>query len=956
MECTPQNLEYAVSVFYNGEQAERAKAHAWLTSAQRVPEAWKFVWELLQPGKGTEIQFYAATTLHTKILRCWNEVPPESYEELKEKLLQAVFTYSKGPKIVTNRLCISLAAFILQQGTLDLAAILRPLSTVENTSLLLEVLTVIPEEYNSMTMGSALRTKNRVALQQACPAVLDDMLRYLQTVYNDYSNEGPSEESVQSWQSAASCACSWLSLGGEEGTASGTLPDRLPLCLALITVVRVLYTCSEAVSDSALDACEAAVAALLAAGAAPDAARQPVAALSLLGDLLAVAAPVVARDNVPNSINEELVSALITCCVALGDCHTQAIVQAAESDEGVRAAAARQLLELLLAAQAAPGHYPLHETRSNLVFGFWYTLQDQVLNVASEKELNPMWREVFSRLLTTLVCKSEMPPDADMSRDDMELLRCYRQDIADTVMYCFGILGDWCWSTVEAAYSAADTEVRREAALHVFLALADAAPPQRAPDALVRLLQRAVEVAAAATDPAAAAGPRDALLSTALDCLGAYASWLSSVEGARSVALGSECVRAAGAALQRCPASAALALRKLCADCSAPAAALAADIVHAATAAAAPQSIAGREGEPGGGDTWVRRQLLGAAGAALAAADPVAAEPLLQRLAVSLYEDLEQQARSPTRSSGGAQMAGALLGALDPQPALAATLLRALAPALPPFALQPALVEPMFHILKQAVGTLMTDCMPMVAEIAQLTINGFNTRPCASGLDFVKLFMLIVGSDWAGSAQLLHGCVSRSAASVAADPSASPDLTEALFVLLQTITKKKPHYVDWIDDLLPELVDLGCECVRLWEVSAARAACSWLAMLAAQRPLALQPRAPELTAAALRCIGGATPRNQIEPLAELLLALNRASWRGASGGLAGWLRQALSVAGFPTEHATDTHKHKFIAAVLKEKSSKRRLLETVQEFSLVCRGLIGTEYARQTLASRQLVA
>lgn len=51
MEYTVQNLEYAVSVFYNGEQTERANAHSWLTEAQRVPEAWNFVWELLQPNK-----------------------------------------------------------------------------------------------------------------------------------------------------------------------------------------------------------------------------------------------------------------------------------------------------------------------------------------------------------------------------------------------------------------------------------------------------------------------------------------------------------------------------------------------------------------------------------------------------------------------------------------------------------------------------------------------------------------------------------------------------------------------------------------------------------------------------------------------------------------------------------------------------------------------------------------
>lgn len=46
-----QNLEYAVSVFYNSEQNERAQAHLWLTAAQRCPEAWSFVWELLHPSK-----------------------------------------------------------------------------------------------------------------------------------------------------------------------------------------------------------------------------------------------------------------------------------------------------------------------------------------------------------------------------------------------------------------------------------------------------------------------------------------------------------------------------------------------------------------------------------------------------------------------------------------------------------------------------------------------------------------------------------------------------------------------------------------------------------------------------------------------------------------------------------------------------------------------------------------
>ncbi|XP_047020065.1 importin-13 [Helicoverpa zea] len=944
MEYSAQNLEYAVSVFYNGEQSERAKAHAWLTTAQRVPEAWNFVWELLQPSKGTEIQFYAATTLHTKILRCWNEVPPESYEELKDKLLQAVFTYSKGPKIVTNRLCISLAAFILQQGTVDLATILRPLSTVENTTLLLEVLTVIPEEYNSMTMGSALRSRNRTALQQACPAVLDDMLRCLQTVYNtEYTKEPPSEQTVQSWVTAATCACSWLTLGGEDAAehASGALPDRMPLCRALLAVVQLLYTWNPAVSDTPLDACEACLSAVRAAGGTTAASHYPASALQLLSDLAALAAPLMARDNVPNSINEELLAALITCCVSLGECHAHALVQAAEGDNVEGSGGARQLIELVLAAQAAPGHYPLHETRSNLTFGFWYTIQDEILNLMDRThDIHPVWREVFSRLLATLVTKSSAPNDVTLSKDDLELLRCYRQDIADTVMYCYGVLGEWCWTTVEAAYSAATNESGREAALHVFAALADAAPAQRAPPPLVALIHHALNVAHTSTNKR--------MLNTALDCLGGYASWVSSVSEARE--LGRACVRAAGAALPRCPPAAALALRKLAADCSAPAAALAPDIVQAAQTF---ESSAGRS------DAWVRRQLVAAAGAALAAAEPDAAGPLLRPLAHSLRDDLATQGSagsgdSKSRAAGAAECCAALLAALAPQSVLAAALFRTIAPALPPYANDPALVEPMFYILRQTVSSLIDDCMPLVSDIAQLIVAGFNTYPCASGLDVVKLVVLALGSEWSDARALLQASVSASVRALAPDPSARPDLTEGLFTLLQAVTKKKPQFVDWLEDLLPDLVELACGCVRMWEVAGSRAACGWLSALAAQRPLCLQPRAPALTAAALSCIGGATPRNQIEPLAELLLSLNRASWRDAE--LAGWLRAALAAPGFPTPHATDPHKHKFIQAVVKEKSSKRRLLETVQEFSLVCRGLVDTEYARQTLASKQLVA
>lgn len=82
-------------------------------------------------------------------------------------------------------------------------------------------------------------------------------------------------------------------------------------------------------------------------------------------------------------------------------------------------------------------------------------------------------------------------------------------------MYCFIILGDGCWGLVENAYTTAESAAQREAALHVFLALADAATQARAPPALAALLQHALRAAA---DPAEDVR----VLHTALDCLGLF--------------------------------------------------------------------------------------------------------------------------------------------------------------------------------------------------------------------------------------------------------------------------------------------------------------------------------------------------------------------------------------------------------------------------------------------------
>lgn len=61
-------------------------------------------------AQSSEIQFFGATTLHTKLLKHWHEVPEANRDELRQKLFQSIILYANGPKIVLNRLCISVCA------------------------------------------------------------------------------------------------------------------------------------------------------------------------------------------------------------------------------------------------------------------------------------------------------------------------------------------------------------------------------------------------------------------------------------------------------------------------------------------------------------------------------------------------------------------------------------------------------------------------------------------------------------------------------------------------------------------------------------------------------------------------------------------------------------------------------------------------------------------------------
>lgn len=106
-----RQIEEAVLSFYRSGTQQQEDTHQWLQKIQESQQAWSFCWQLMQLDRPSEVQFFGAITLHSKLTKHWAEVPKEAHGEFKQKLLESIVMFGNGPKIVLSQLCISVSAF-----------------------------------------------------------------------------------------------------------------------------------------------------------------------------------------------------------------------------------------------------------------------------------------------------------------------------------------------------------------------------------------------------------------------------------------------------------------------------------------------------------------------------------------------------------------------------------------------------------------------------------------------------------------------------------------------------------------------------------------------------------------------------------------------------------------------------------------------------------------------------
>ncbi|KAK2109250.1 Importin-13 [Saguinus oedipus] len=209
LDFTVENVVKALHQLYYDPNIENTNlAQKWLMQAQVSPQAWHFSWQLLQPDKVPEIQYFGASALHIKISRYWIDIPTDQYESLKAQLFTQITRFASGSKIVLTRLCVALALLALSMmpdawpcAVADMAED-SPVDGQGRCLALLELLTVLPKEFQTSHLPQYRKGLVRTSLAVEGGAVFPLLEQLLQQ---------PSSPSCVC-QKVLKCFSSWVQL------------------------------------------------------------------------------------------------------------------------------------------------------------------------------------------------------------------------------------------------------------------------------------------------------------------------------------------------------------------------------------------------------------------------------------------------------------------------------------------------------------------------------------------------------------------------------------------------------------------------------------------------------------------------------------------------------------------------------------------------------------------------
>ncbi|PVD35776.1 hypothetical protein C0Q70_02739 [Pomacea canaliculata] len=911
MEFTAANVEQVVRQFYCQGFVQQ-EIHQWLTSAQFSPAAWVFSWELISPSKTMEVQFFGASCLHVKIARFWAELPPEQYHTLKDQLIEKIAQFAKGPKIVLTRLCIGLSSLILHltpdhwadpiQSLISLFQQENPnLDSTQRCHLLLEILTVLPEEFFSSTLTQSRRAELRHELSKALPHVM----WLLQSLLN--SSNLVSKVREQALKSLAS----WADFGLEPEQAE-----------PLVTLVFQALNKHETF-DTAVDT-------LVKIFSHPDMHRYPNTLQKLLMHVLRL------QEMFQKAIVEkdmETVHGLCRVVMSALENNTKLLVKYIQ-EGGEKREFGLALLNIVILYTFPPGQFPVDENCSDISFTFWYMLQDELFECESGelRDLVPIFQPLYYNLIQVLLVKVQYPEEEEFeswSKDEQEAFRCFRQDIGDTMMYAFNVvrepvLGFFC-STLGQLIEQSKTQAIRwqtvEGIFFMFGSMAECVDLEETvylpmlmnmvpsinfnnitllSTALYMIVLQGLSNSKVGT--AATIALKD-ITRESLDHIRPFIPQILSTSQERDAMRLMSCV---GQVLSVLPIP---------------------DIMNYLDAILVPRLTNMQQLVKQEPSELVQKQLV-----------------FQVQLLSWLFSTLDTE-RDTNEQEGQMQKHHS-----GPKPVYVVMqqILPTVQELVAKWKTETSVVEAVSEMFKKSLTTLMDDFQPLANNVADMMIQMYESTPHASILDVARQIVLLFGSDASFTQYLntLLNVVCNKTLQMYPAVLREPDVVEAFMIFLGNLLKKTRRLLVSSGVNLEAILKAGITTMAVAEQCVVKASCFFVIefLTAGYEEESIKAVVNNniqfILDRVLRAIGGEAARHIMEIISDVLLACCKYHFAVVNTTI----RLLLETEGYPSPRASPQDKQNFIKTVISDKSNKRRMREIVKEFSLLCRGLLGTEY------------
>jgi len=421
---TIENVEKALQQLYFDPSLEaKNAAQQWLTKAQRSTEAWQFAWVLLEEAKATEVQYFGASALISKIAVSWTDIPSSEKMVLRNRLFEQIlkFSQAKEKRIVLTRLCVAFSTFLANCAVEQLwpAAIQEIIEKFQDSTssavanehkcfALLEILTIVAEEFQTSRMEKYKKGLFHHLLQSGQSKVLNLLMHVFQTSL---------VKAVKG--RVIKCLSSWIILG-----------------VPLNECDMILASVFECIKDPELfDDC---VECLLNTFCSPVTQDYPNTVKKFIPLMLGLQ-PLFQK--AVSDHDADSVLGLTKAVCSLAENFPKLIIETYQDPQfGLG------LLKMVLDCCRIPLQYPTEEASSPISFTFWCSLQDEIEilspteRVAACQYLHPFFFELVNSLLT----KARYPKDNSYdswNAEEKEMHRIYRVDVSDTLMYVLEMLG-----------------------------------------------------------------------------------------------------------------------------------------------------------------------------------------------------------------------------------------------------------------------------------------------------------------------------------------------------------------------------------------------------------------------------------------------------------------------------------------------------------------------------------